>query len=229
MRLAAPSAIRNVLLILAAIAALSPPVHAQGMSIVDTNKPLKYVMPEPPQPWSYSISGALYVLSDQDDLFQPTLRADCRRLHLEARYNYEDRESVSIFFGTNLETGGDALALSVTPMLGAVVGRTAGVIPGLELSLAWKGLEAYGESEYVLVSGGDGEDYFYMWSELGLWATDWLRAGGAAQRTRVHHADRDVQPGLLVGARRARVDGTVYLFSPGGDDAYTVVSVVVSF
>jgi len=183
---------------------------------------------EQPEPWSYSVSGAVYLLPDEENYLQPTVRADRGHLHLEARYNYEDRSSASFLFGANFATG-DALTLSLTPMIGAVIGRTAGVIPALELSLAWKRLEGYAEAEYVLVSGADDEDYFYMWSELGLWATGWLRAGGAAQRTRVHHADRDVQPGLLVGARRARVDGTVYVFSPGGDDAYTVVSVAISF
>ena len=182
----------------------------------------------PGPPWSTSVSGAFYVLPDDDDFLQPTFRADSRGLHLEARYNYEDRASLSLFAGANLEMG-DAVTLSLTPMFGAVIGRTAGVIPALELGLAWERLEAYAEAEYVLFSGGDAEDYFYMWSELGFRATDWLRAGGAAQRTRVHHADRDVQPGLLVGTRRARVDGTVYVFSPGGEDSYMVLSVSVSF
>jgi hypothetical protein len=180
------------------------------------------------QPWSSSVSGAFYLLPDEQNFLQPTVRADRGHLHLEARYNYEARSSASFLFGANFETG-DALTLSLTPMVGALIGRSAGVVPALELGLTWKRLEGYAEAEYVLVSGGDDEDYFYMWSELGLWATGWLRAGGAAQRTRVHHAVRDVQPGLLVGARWARVDGTVYLFSPGGDDVYTVVSVAVSF
>ena len=183
---------------------------------------------DPTHRWSSSVSGAFYLLPDDANFLQPTVRADRGHLHLEARYNYEDRGSASFFFGANFETG-NALTLSVTPMLGALVGRTSGVIPAMELTLGWKRLEAYAEAEYVLVSGGDDEDYFYMWSELGLWTTDWLRAGGVAQRTRVHHQDRDVQPGLLAGGRRGRVDGTVYLFSPARDDAYTVLSVAVSF
>jgi hypothetical protein len=183
---------------------------------------------EESEPWSSSVSGAFYLLPDEPNFLQPTVRADRGHLHLEARYNYEDRSSASFLFGANFETG-DALTLSLTPMVGALIGRSAGVVPALEVGLAWNRLEGYAEAEYVLVSGSDDGDYFYMWSELGLWATGWLRAGGAAQRTRVHHADRDVQPGLLVGARGARVDGTVYLFSPGGDDVYTVVSVTVYF
>ena len=198
------------------------------MSILETNRKPKYVKMDESPPWSFIASGAFYLLPDEDDFLQPTVRADRRGLHLEARYNYEDHASASFLFGANFEMG-DAFTLSLTPMVGALIGRTDGVVPALEIGLGWKRLEGYAEAEYVLVSGGDDADYFYMWSELGLWATDWLRAGGAAQRTRVHHADRDVQPGLLVGARRARVDGTVYLFSPGGDDAYTVVSVAVSF
>jgi hypothetical protein len=223
MNLAVTLVIRTLIVLVAMIAWSTRASCAEGAvkSRADS-------MPVESQPWSYSVSGAFYLLPDEANFLQPTVRADRGHLHLEARYNYEDLGSASFLFGANFETG-DALTLSVAPMIGALIGRTAGVMPALEVGLAWKHLEGYAEAEYVLVSGGDDGDYFYMWSELGLWATDWLRAGGAAQRTRVHHADRDVQPGLLVGARRARVDGTVYLFSPGGDDAYAAVSVAIAF
>ena len=125
---------------------------------------------------------------------------------------------------------GDALTLSLTPMIGAVIGRTAGVIPALEVGLEWKRLEGYAEAEYVLVSVGDEVGLFlHVGPNWGCGRPAGCGREGRPQRTRVHHADRDVQPGLLVGARRARVDGTVYVFSPGGDDAYTVVSVAISF
>jgi hypothetical protein len=68
-----------------------------------------------------------------------------------------------------------------------------------------------------------------MWSELSLWATDWLRAGIVTQRTRVYQTERDIQRGLLVGFSYKKLDGTVYFFNPGSDDHFTAVSLGVSF
>jgi len=178
--------------------------------------------------WEFGLSGALYVLPDDEDFVQPTFRADRGRLHLETRYNYEDRDSVSFFAGANFELG-DKLKLALTPMLGGLVGSTDGIVPAFEASLSAGIFEAYAEAEYVFDLGDSSSNYFYMWSELSLWPTEWLRAGMVTQRTRVYKTERDIQRGLLVGFTYKKLDGTVYFFNPGSDDHFTVVSLGVSF
>jgi len=178
--------------------------------------------------WELALSGALYLLPDEEDFVQPTFRADRGRLHLETRYNYEDRDSVSFFAGANFELG-DAVKLSLTPMLGGLVGGTDGIIPALEADFTAGIFEAYGEAEYVFDLNDSSSNYFYMWSELSLWPTEWLRAGVVTQRTRVHQTDRDIQRGLLLGFAFERLDGTVCFFNPGSDDHFVVVSLGVSF
>jgi hypothetical protein len=178
--------------------------------------------------WEFGLSGALYVLPDESDFVQPTFKADHGRLHLETRYNYEDRDSASFFVGANFEVG-DKVKLALTPMVGGLVGNTDGIVPGLEADLTvWK-LEAYGEAEYVFDLNDSSSKYFYMWSELSLWPTEWLRAGVVTQRTRVYRTERDVQRGVLLGVTVKKVDATVYFFNPGADDHFTVVSLGVSF
>jgi hypothetical protein len=122
------------------------------------------------------VSGALYLLPDEEDFVQPTFKADRGRLHLETRYAYEDRESVSFFAGANFELGND-VTLALTPMIGGLAGRTDGIIPAFEANLTVGPFEAYGEAEYVFDLGDGSSSYFYMWSELSLWPTEWLRAG----------------------------------------------------
>lgn len=178
--------------------------------------------------WEFGLSGALYVLPDEEDFVQPTIKADRGLFHFETRYNYEDRDSTSFFVGANLEWG-DKVKLALTPMLGGLVGQTDGIIPALEADLtAWK-LEWYGEAEVVFDLEDSDSHYFYMWSELSFWPTEWLRAGVVAQRTRVYQTQRDIQRGLLLGFTLERLDGTVYFFNPGADDHFTVVSLGVSF
>jgi hypothetical protein len=178
--------------------------------------------------WEVGLSGALYVLPDEEDFVQPTIRADHGLFHFETRYNYEDRHSTSFFVGANFAIG-DSVKLALTPMIGGLVGQTDGVVPGLEADVTAGPFEAYAEAEYVFDLGDSDSSYFYMWSELSLWPTDWLRAGIVTQRTRVYQAERDIQRGVLLGFAFGKVDGTVYFFNPGADDHFTVVSLGVSF
>ncbi len=178
--------------------------------------------------WEFGLSGALYVLPDEGDYVQPTFKADRGLFHFEARYNYEDRDSTSFFVGANFEFG-EELKLALTPMIGGVAGQTDGIVPALEADFTVGLFEAYAEAEYVLDLEDSDSNYFYMWSELSLWPTEWLRAGVVTQRTRVYKTERDIQRGLLVGFTFRKLDGTVYFFNPGAVDHFTVVSLGVSF
>jgi hypothetical protein len=188
--------------------------------------------PQPATPtertWSWGVSAAWYMLPDESDYIQPTLKADRDRLHLETRYAYEDRDSLSFFGGVNFEFGKD-VKLAVTPMIGGLVGEVDGIIPALEVDFtAWR-LETYGEAEYVFDLGNSSSKFFYMWSELSLRPTKWLRAGMVTQRTRVYSTKRDIQRGALVGLAFSKVEATFYLFNPGADDRLAVLSIGFSF
>jgi hypothetical protein len=178
--------------------------------------------------WSFDVSGALYVPPDEEDFLQPVVGADRGRLHLEARYDYEDHESASFFAGANFAFG-SKVELSLVPMIGGLVGRTDGVVPGLEADITVGPFEAYGEAEYVVDVGDRSSSYFYMWTELSVRPTGWLRAGLATQRTRVYQAEREIQRGPLVGVEWKSVSASAYWFNPGADDWVVVVSVGVSF
>jgi hypothetical protein len=138
--------------------------------------------------WEFSASAYLFFVPDDDDYVQPTFRADRDWLHLEARYNYEDHNTTSVWVGYNLSTGDDGdgeLSFDFTAMVGGVFGDTHGVAPGYEFTLAWRRLQLYSEAEYVFDSDESSESFFYTWSELTYSVTDWLRVGGVIQRTKV--------------------------------------------
>jgi hypothetical protein len=178
--------------------------------------------------WSGSLSAAWYLLPEESDFIQPTFRADRNRLHLETRYAYEDRQSLSLFAGINFEFGKD-VKLAVTPMIGGLVGDVDGVIPAAELDLAVRRFEAYGEAEYVFDLNDSDAKYFYMWSELSVRPLEWLRAGLVTQRTRIYKTEREIQRGPLVGFSFSKIDATFYLFNPGADDHLAVLSIGLSF
>jgi hypothetical protein len=178
--------------------------------------------------WSGSVSAAWYMLPDESDYIQPTVKADRNWLHLETRYAYEDRKSLSFFAGVNFEFGKD-VKLALTPMIGGLVGQVDGVIPALEADFTVWRVEAYGEAEYVFDLNDSDSKYFYMWSELSVRPTEWLRAGLVTQRTRVYRTERDIQRGPLVGVSFSKIDATFYFFNPGADDHLAVLSIGLSF
>ena len=178
--------------------------------------------------WTVDVSAGWYMLPDESDYVQPTVRADRDRLHLETRYAYEDRDSLSFFAGTNFEFG-KRVQVAFTPMIGGLVGAVDGVIPAAEISVtAWR-LEASGEAEYVFDLGDASAKFFYLWSEVSLRGPDWLRGGLVTQRTRVYKTERDIQRGPFIGLAFSKLETTFYLFNPGADDWLGVWAVGWSF
>lgn len=178
--------------------------------------------------WSSSASVYYYSVPDDENYAQPTISADRDWLHLEARYNYEDHDTGSIWAGYNF-SGGDRLAWEFTPMFGGIFGDTDGIAPGFKGSLGWSRLEFYMESEYVFDSEDSSGNFLYNWSELTFAAADWIRFGLVAQRTRAHEADRDVERGVLVGLSYGSFYLTGYLLDPDESDPTLIVALGVDF
>jgi hypothetical protein len=179
------------------------------------------VLAQSTQPaWSCSALAYTYIVPDDANYVQPTFVADRDRLHLEARYGYEDRKTGSAWVGYNISVGNE-LAFELTPMVGVVFGRTTGVAPGYKASLSYRKIEFSTEAEYVIDTGDSDDSFFYNWSELAVAPVEWFRAGLAIQRTKVYQTGFDIQRGFLVGISFERVDFTTYVFNP--DDNPTVV------
>lgn len=183
---------------------------------------------EPARAGSFSAQLNWYALPDQPDFVQPTVSADRGAWHFEARYNYEDQHTGSLFVGRGF-TLGDKLEITVTPMLGGVVGGIDGIVPALELDLTFGPVEWYVESEYVWNVSDVENNFVYAWSELSVHLTPWLRTGIVGQRTRAYQTDRDVQRGFLLEASPGRFRAGVWWFNPGGDDAFLILGLGVDF
>jgi hypothetical protein len=115
--------------------------------------------------WSFAADAYYYVFPGEKNTATLLGYADHKSLHLEARYNYEDRKTGSIFGGYMFETG-NKLVLTLTPMIGFVFGNTNGIAPGLEASLSWKKLDFYSETEFVVDFDGEENNFLYTWIEL---------------------------------------------------------------
>jgi len=175
--------------------------------------------PPPDQPpasatssWSGSASLFTYAVPEDDNFVQPTVGVDHDWLHLEVRFNYEDLDTASTW-GGRMFSAGEHVQLEITPMAGAVFGRTNGGALGYSCALTWRSIDLSSETEYVFAAG-DAESFLYTWSELGWAPVDWFRGGLAVQRTKVYQTDFDIQRGFFGAFTIRRWDISAYVFNP---------------
>ena len=177
--------------------------------------------------WQINPNLSFYFIP-QDFFILPTILIDKQHLHLEARYNYEDRETFSLWTGYNF-SGGKKLTYAITPMIGGVVGNSNGIAPGLRFELAYRRLTLSSESEFFIDLDETENNFYYNWSDLSYSILDWLWAGASVQRTRAYHSDLAVQYGLLIGAGHKQWELNTYLYNLGTVDTFIMVAVSATF
>lgn len=153
--------------------------------------------------WTFGASAFVFAPPDDDAFLSPILEADRGALHLEARYNYEDLETGSIFVGRTFQLGGDE-STTVVPVIGLVLGRTDAIAPGLKLDLAWRGLAFSTESEVIVDLEDSDASFVYTWLEGTLGVTEGLRLGFVAQRSKTYETGLDIQRGPMIELSRAK-------------------------
>ncbi|MFO1303545.1 MAG: hypothetical protein U1F54_07420 [Burkholderiales bacterium] len=175
-----------------------------------------------------SVTGYYYAMRDEPDFGVGVATLGFKRWHFEARYNYEAENAGSAFVGYKF-SGGDTVTFEITPIVGALFGSARGVVPGVEVSVAWGPFDAYVEAEYVDDRLNPGTSYYYAWSELGWSPVEWLRVGVAGQRNHVVNTGRELQRGLFVQATVERFKFGVYFFNPDSGARYLIGSMGVQF
>ena len=195
---------------------LSPLAQAQDPLPLDE----RFAAPE-----RWEISGSLFYSDPpgSEDRLTPIVYADRGAVHLEARYNYEDLETLSVFGGWAFSVEGEVEA-AFTPMLGGAFGETSGIMPALELDVGWRKLAWYAETEYLFDLDDRDDDFFYSWSTLTYGLTDWLSAGVVTERSKLVDTDYSVQRGLELELTRPHVGFSLYAYNIGSDDSYSVVA-----
>ena len=178
--------------------------------------------------WSFSVAASGYLVPNDQSYGSPTLTADHQWLHLEARYNYENQQTGSLWAGYNFSVG-QRVTLEVTPMFGVVFGTTTGVAPGYNLSLGYRKIELISQGEYVVDTGDTSNSFFYSWNELVYSPVDWFHAGLVSQRTRAYQTPLDVQRGFSAGFAYKKADFTTYVFNAGWTDPTVVLALTFRF
>jgi hypothetical protein len=157
-----------------------------------------------------------------------TATADKNMLHLEARYNYEDRNTASVFAGLNFSFE-NQLKLSLTPIAGLVFGRLNGAAPGLETVLSYKIFNFNSQSEYLFDFTEKENDFAYTYLQLGATILKNVNIGMAAQRTRAYQTNLDLQRGVFAGYSFGNLNASFTWFNPFTDSYFFVTAVNYNF
>ncbi|HEY6170635.1 MAG TPA: hypothetical protein VIX80_00110 [Candidatus Kapabacteria bacterium] len=183
--------------------------------------------------WSSEVSLYYYFLPHQDDF--PTLigYADHGALHLEARYNYEDLKTASVFGGYNFEFSvtltDDPTQFSIIPMIGFAFGRTDAIIPGLELRMIDDIFDVYFEYEYTITLPNEETNFFYSWTEIAMTPIENFRAGGAITSTRLLHSEHDGSVGIFGEYTFGKFKTGLFYFLPLRTDGFVLAKVAMEF
>jgi hypothetical protein len=176
--------------------------------------------------WNYGIETDLYFTDPF--VFLPIFIADKSKLHLEARYNYEDLKTASAWIGYNI-FGENEFEYFITPMVGGAFGRTNGIAPGLEFTFSYIGFELYSESEYLFDVEAKENNFFYNWTDLSYSPLDWLWFGISGQMTKVFETELEIDRGLILGAAYRNFEITGYFYNPFTDDAFFMLALATEF
>jgi|SRR6476620_6839219 len=183
-------------------------------------------------PWQFSVSQ-YYYFDSYDNAFMFTGYAEHKQLHLEARYNYEDRNTLSVFAGWAFE-GGKKIQFNIKPMMGILAGNTKGFAPALETQITYKIFDFYAESEYVINVNGTNEkendnNYFYAWRELAVTSIPCLRTGITGQTTHLWNTKTSVQRGVFAEYSFWKLTTGFYYFIHSASGNFAIISLSMDF
>lgn len=114
-------------------------------------------------------------------------------------------------------------------MIGGVFGKTDGIAPGCEASLAWKKLNFSISNEYVFDTTSKSGNFYYVWAQITYQPVKWLRVGYAGQRNRMFVTPLSYQEGFLIGLNHKRYEFTTYVLNPGANGAFVQLEVGTTF
>ena len=178
----------------------------------------------------WDVSAAAYYYFIQGEEMHPTIIgcADYKSLHLEARYNYEDINTASIFAGWTFGKDGK-FSYSVTPMAGIAAGNSNGVLPGLECSATYSIINFYTENEYMLDFKGKENNFFYSWTQLSANTFKNMQAGVLTESLRWFKTKFDVQRGIYAEYSPGNFTFDIYGFNLFTSSHFFMASVTYQF
>lgn len=148
--------------------------------------------------------------------------------YTEARYNYEDINTGSLYLGKSF-SGGRELEFTLTPMAGIILGKYNGTAAAFNSELSYKKYFFSGQMQYAVNADDTKENFFYQWSELGFQCTNWLYAGVTVQQTKMYKQQLENVPGIMIGFQRKNISMPLYFFNPFKKEKSFLLGIIIEW
>lgn len=179
--------------------------------------------------WSGAAEADYYIIPGEKTPPTITAYVEHNSWHFETRYNYEDINSFSEFAGYNIEKDFKKGSLAVTPMFGAVAGKSNGLLPGLEITASYSNFNFYSENEYMFDFKGKQDYYFYSWTELSKQVIKNFNVGGIIENLRWYKTNFDTQKGVYAEYNLGNFTLDAYYLNPFSNSSLGVISLIATF
>ena len=137
---------------------------------------------------------------------------DRKWLHTEIGFCEEDVNTFSAKVGYNF-SGGGKLQFQVTPLIGFMIGKSYGLLPGVSLSLDYGKFAFTGSSSIIAYSSSKKEERYISGSyELDYSVTDFLYAGVCVTRTKLYQTNHTLDPGFGAGLNLIGITISAYVY-----------------
>jgi hypothetical protein len=117
--------------------------------------------------------------------------------YFEARYNYEDLKTFSLYFGKSFYTGKKA-SIEITPMVGGVVGTINGISPGLNFSLDYLRFSTSTQTQYTFDLKNSGSSFYWDWTNFSFGLGKHFGLGGSVQIYRPQSGEATIDAGPMI-------------------------------
>ena len=154
---------------------------------------------------------------------------DRKWLHTEIGFCEDDLNTFYAKAGYNF-SGGGKLQFRVTPLIGFMVGKSYGLLPGVSLALDYGKFSFTGSSSVIVYSSSKREEsYIYGSYELDYSITDFLYAGVSVTRTKIYQTNHTFDPGFGAGLTLAGINLSGYVYDLIVDEPFYAVSILWAF
>jgi hypothetical protein len=178
---------------------------------------------------TFSAQCYTYLRSQQRPYASPIVQYQSNHSwYAEARYNYEEYHSFSVYAGrtfSNVRTAKE-FSYPITPIAGILEGRLRGISAGLNAELDFKSIYFSTQSQYCISWRDCRKDFFFSWSEIGYRPLKWLAAGLSVQQTNPYHAGSSTEPGLFVSITSGPWSFPLYAFRTSQGPCLLVAGIV---
>jgi hypothetical protein len=146
-------------------------------------------------------------------VWMPVIRYKGKKnFYTEARYNYEELNTGSLYMGRSFN-GGKKAEYSVTPMLGIVFGKYNGASAALNTDIDYNRFNFSAQLQYTVNTADKAQNFFYNWSEISCRFLKKMYGGISIQQTQLYQTELATQTGLLLGFSSGKITVPVYLFN----------------